>query len=117
PSSGDGFGECGALREKSIARVHAVGPRLYGGLEQPVDAEVALGGWRWADMHGGICRANVRAQPVGGRVDRYGFESFFVAGTDDPERDLAPVGDQDTAHSAAVTGRRREEALRAVGEG
>ena len=96
----DRLGERGALGQESVAGVDRVGAGLARGLDQPLDAKVALGGRRRADGDGEVGGADVGAGPVGGGVDRHRLETFLVAGADDSQRDLAAVGDQDPLHRA-----------------
>ena len=72
-------------------------------------SEIALG-WEWrADRDGMIGGADVGAEPIGVGINRDRLESFLVAGADDAQGDLAPIGDQNTFHGneRQLTDRRR----------
>ena len=56
---------------------------------------------RWNGEIGG---ADVGAEAVGVGIDRDRLESFLVAGADDSQRDLAPIGDQDPLHRKGAGG-------------
>ena len=95
-------GELGVLGEEAPARVDGVAAGGRGRGDEGRDVEVALRGGRRADVHGLVGEPDVQRVAVGGRVDGDGLDPELVAGADDPDRDLAPVGDQD-----AVEHRRR----------
>ena len=98
----------GHLGEEAVARVHGVGARRYGGLDDRFRTQVALAGrWR-ADRHGLVGEAHVQRLGVGVGVDGDRLEPEVAARPDDADGDLAAVGDQDApdrrlAHAAART--------------
>ena len=72
-----------------------IGPVGQRGVDDPVDPQVALVGRGWpdADRHVGqprVHRLGIRVAVDGDRLD-----AQFVAGADDPHRDLATVRDED----------------------
>ena len=93
----DGTGECLALGQEPVARVHGLRPRGQGCLDDGVDAQVALGRWRRAEADGGVGGPDVGRGRVRVGVDRDGLHPHLVTGPDDPERDLAPVRHEDAA--------------------
>ena len=101
---GDGPGEVGVLGEEPVARVHAVGPRLVDHLEDPLGVEVALGGGLPAEREGLVGQAHVQRLPVELGVHRHRGDAHLLAGADDADGDLAPVGDEDLGeHGHMVT--------------
>src|SRR5690606_1814065 len=98
----DGGGEVRALGEEAVAGVDGVAAGAERGLDQRVRAEVALGGGRRADAVRLVSGEHVGREAVGIRVDRHGTDAQLVAGTDDTERDLAAVRDQDLADHAEM---------------
>jgi hypothetical protein len=88
---------------------------VEGGLEQPVDAQVALGWRRGADLDGAIGGAHVRGGAVGGRVDGHRLEPFLMTCPDDAERDFPAVGDEHPPHGwqagGGVSPKRRRRLL------
>ena len=92
---GDGAGEVGVLGEEPVAGVDAVGTGTLDDLEDLVGVEVALGRGLTAEGVGLVGQTDVEGVAVEVGVDRHGGDTQFLAGTDDPDGDLAPVGDQD----------------------
>ncbi len=72
-----------------------VGPGDLGGADDAGDVQVALGGARRPDAHRLVGEAHVQGEPVGLRVDRHRLAAQLFAGVDDPEGDLAAIGNQD----------------------
>ncbi len=96
----DRLGERGTLGQESVAGVDGVGAGLTGGLDQTVDAKVALGGGRRADGDGEVGCTDVGAGTVGGGIHGHRLETFLAAGADDSQRYLAAIRDQDPLHRA-----------------
>ena len=69
------------------------------GVDQLAAVQVRLGGRRRTDRHGDVRRAHVGRQPVRLGVHGHRLEPFLVAGADDPQGDLTPVGDEDAFES------------------
>ena len=104
----DGPREGGPLGQEAVARVDRLGPGRQCRLDDRVDPQVALGGRRGPEAHGRVGQPDVPRVGVGIAVDGDRGHPELVAGADDPDRDLAPVGDQDplerrplAAHPAA----------------
>ncbi|OQC35440.1 MAG: hypothetical protein BWX64_02454 [Acidobacteria bacterium ADurb.Bin051] len=91
------LGELRVLGEETVAGVDRVRAGDLRRRDQRRDVEVALrrGGRADADVLVGV--GDVERVAVGGRVDRHGRNPQLAAGVDDPQRDLAAVGDQDLA--------------------
>ena len=91
----DGPREVGVLGEEAVARVDAVGAAPPDRVEDGVGVEVALGRRLTPEREGFVGEADVERVPVELGVDGDRGDAGFLAGTDDPDGDLAPVGDQD----------------------
>ena len=112
---GDGPGEVGVLGEEAVAGVHAVGARLLDDLEDPLGVEVALGRGLAAEGVGLVGQADVQRVAVELGVHGHRGDAQLLAGADDPDGDLAPVGDEDLGEHAiwlrGVPGGRARSAL------
>jgi hypothetical protein len=84
--------------------VHAVGAAGQRGAQHAVRIEVTGPRRRTAEGDGLIGRPDVHRVPVGRGVDGHAGQAGRPAGPDDPDRDLAPVGDQDLSHKVPLTG-------------
>ncbi len=84
-----------ALREEAISGVHRLAGRALRRGNQLSDVEIGLGRRRGPERHGEVGGAHVRRQAIGLGIDRHRLEAFLVAGADDPQGDLAAVGDED----------------------
>ena len=82
------------LREKAVPWVHRLAARVPGRRDQLRDVEIGVRRRRGADGDRGIGVADVRSQAVSFGINRDRRETFFVAGTDDANRDFAAVRDQ-----------------------
>ena len=71
-----------------------VGAGDLGGGNDARDIELGLSRARRADANVVIGEADVQRFAIGGGVYRNGFDAKLAARADDPERDLAPVCDQ-----------------------
>ena len=100
----DGPGERRALGEEPVAGMDRLGAGRPRGLDDRVDAEVALGRRRAGRSGPRVGQPDVQGVGVGVAVDGDRFHAEFVAGPDDPDGDLAAVGDQDATEWR--TGRR-----------
>ena len=94
PCALDRLGEGGALCEEAVAGVDRFGARLARGPDVLGDVEVR------ADLDGLVGRARVQRAAIVGRDDGDGGDPELAAGAEDPERDLAPVGDEQLLHGA-----------------
>ncbi len=89
------LGEAGVLGQESVAGMDEVGARAPGRVEQALDREVALRRRRRADAEGLVRHQDVRRHPVDLGVDGHRRDVHLPAGADDPDRDLAAVGDEE----------------------
>src|SRR5574341_1019166 len=89
------FGEAGVLRKKPVPRMDRLG---IGDLRRADDGrhvQITVGAFRRADADALIGKTHVERVCVGGGVNSDGLDAQFLAGTDDPERNLAAVCNQD----------------------
>ena len=84
-------GERCVLGEESVAGVDRLGARAKRGLDEHVAAQVALGGRTGADEVRLVRGANVRAPPVGLRVDPHTTDPELAERAEHTDRDLAAV--------------------------
>ena len=92
-----GRGKGLVLGEEAVAGMDRIGARLVRGLEDAVDAEIALAYGRRADAHRLVGEGNVRGVLVGVGIDRDGAIAHRLGRAHDAPGDLAAVGDQDLA--------------------
>ena len=96
-------GKIRILAEEAIARVDRFDAVLLSRLENSVDAQITLAGWRWAQALGFVGEANVQRSAVGIGIDRHAADPHLAEGADDTNGDLAAVGDQYLAkHEARI---------------
>ena len=88
-------GKTGVLAEEPVAGVNRLGPAAAQRGQNRVGVEVALGRGAAAQGVGLVGQADVQGVPIQFGVDGYGADAHLSAGPDDPDGDLAPVGDQD----------------------
>jgi hypothetical protein len=87
--------EAGVLGEEAVARMdggRAGAPRH---IDDAIDVQVALRGLAWAEVEGLVSLADVTRLPVAVREHGDGRDAHFTARTNDPDGDLAAVGNQD----------------------
>ncbi len=92
---GAGLRKIGVLGEKSITGMHGLGAGLVGGVDDGVDAKVAVLGRRRADEHRRVGERDVHGAAISVGVDRHRREPHALCRADDPAGDLAAVGDQE----------------------
>jgi hypothetical protein len=90
-----GLGEVGVLGEEAVAGVHRVGAGLRGHVDDLLDREVGVARSGAAQAVRLVGEADEQRVAVGLGVDRHAADPGVLAGPDDPDRDLAAVGDQD----------------------
>ena len=90
----DEAGERGVLGEEAVAGMDRPRAGAQRGLDEHVPAEVALGCRTRADEVRLVGGANVRAPPVGLRVDGDTAEAELAQRAKDADRDLAAVRDE-----------------------
>ena len=86
------LGEVGVLGEEPVAGVDGIDVRNLGGLDDAVDAQIALSAGRAADADGFVRHLRVHGVRVCLRVHRHGADIQFLAGADDPDGDLTAIG-------------------------
>ena len=74
-----------------------VGPPLAGGLDDVADVEVAVRRRRFADVVRLVGEAEVEGVAVDLGVDGNRGDAEFLAGAEDPHRNLATVGNKEPA--------------------
>jgi hypothetical protein len=72
-----------------------VGAGDLGGADHRRDIEVAVGAARWTDADVFVCELDVQLILVCLGKDGDGLDAELAAGVDDPEGNLAAIGDQD----------------------
>ena len=89
------LGQGRLLGQEAVAGMDRLGTRLPGRVDDPVDAQVAIGRRRGPDADGDVGQSTVKR--VGIRVGEDGdrLDPQLAAGADDAHRDLAAVGDQE----------------------
>lgn len=60
----------------------------------PGNIEIRVFTGRRADTYRFVCKTNVQAFSVCCTINSHRFDTHFLTGTDNPQGDLAPVGDQ-----------------------
>ena len=80
------------LREKSKSRMDGVRAGDNGSADDPVHAQITLAGGRRPDTDRLVRQLGVKRLPVRLRVDGHRLDAHLPAGSYDPHRDLAPVG-------------------------
>ena len=90
----DRLGEVGALRQEAVAGMDGVGARLARGPDVLGSVEVRR------DLDRLVGRPRVQGAAVVGRGHGDGGDPELAAGAEHPERDLAPVGDEQLLHGA-----------------
>ena len=96
------LGELGVLGQEAVARVDGVGAGDLGRGDDARDVQVALARRRRPDADLLVGEAHVQRLAVGLGVDGDGADAELLAGADDPQRDLAAVGDQDLAEHVSA---------------
>ena len=110
------LGEVGVFGQEAVAGMNRVGVGDFGGGDQRLGLQVALGRRRRADADGFVGELDVQRLAVGGGTDGDGFDAEFAAGADDAQRDLAPVGNEDfIKHQAALVSTRNSTCPNSTG--
>jgi hypothetical protein len=82
----------GVLRKEAIAGVDRIHVRNFGGANEAVNLEIALGCGGFADADGFVGYLHVHGVDVGFGVDGDGADVQFLAGANDADSDFAAVG-------------------------
>ena len=91
------LGEAGVLAQEAVARMDGVHVGDFRGADDGGDVQVAAGALGRADADGLVGETHVRAVTVGFRIDGDRLDSQFLAGADDANGNLAPIGDENLA--------------------
>ena len=94
PRGGACRGKRGVLGEKTVSRVHGVGPGLPRGVDHTRDREIAFDGRCGPERDGTIRGEHVRGPRIGIRIDGHAFDAQLVAGANDANGNLAAVRDE-----------------------
>ena len=84
----------GVLGQEAIAGMDRVDIADLGGADDTFDFEITVLARSFTDTDGFICELNMERIDIGLRVNRERFDPKFLAGADDPQGDLATVGDE-----------------------
>ena len=90
------LGEVGVLAQEAVAGVDRLDVGDLGRGDDPGDVQVAVGAGGLADADRPVGQLQVGGVAVGLRVDGDRLDAQLLAGPDDPQGDLAAVGDQDS---------------------
>ena len=93
--AGADIGEFGVLGEESVAGMNRVGAGDLGGGDDARNVEIRVARRRRPDAHVVVGEPHVQRFAVRLGVDRHRLHVELAAGADDPQRDLAAIGDQD----------------------
>ena len=96
------FGEVGVLRQQAVAGMDRIHVGDFRRADHGGNVQIALRQLRRADADGLVGKAHVQGVAVGLAVDRDRADAQFLAGADDPQRNLTAIGDQDFLEHAIV---------------
>ena len=89
-----GFGEIPALGQKPVTRMHALGARLLGGVDQALDAEIAFTRLGWPDEIGLVAKPPMQRMRIGGRIHGNRAHSQSLGSAGDAAGNFAAVGNE-----------------------
>ena len=95
-----GLGEAGVLGQEAVPRVDRVRSRAPGHVDQLIDVQVCLARRTAAQLLALLREVDVGRAAIRLGEDRHRGDPHLTAGPHHPQRDLAPVGDQDLGHRA-----------------
>jgi hypothetical protein len=90
--------------------VNGVNVGDLGGREDAGDIQVGARGFGRPDADGLIGEPHMQRVAIRLRVHRHGFNAEFLAGADDADRDLSPIGDENLAKHRRYSGRMENKA-------
>ena len=106
PGTLTGFGKIRIFRQEAIARMHGVGAKGQRRADNRRDIEIAAGRRGRSDTHALIGQTHVQGVLIDRRIHGNGRNIERATGPDDPNRNLAPVGNQDfSEHGHSISGR------------
>ena len=94
--------EIGILAEETVAGMDGFGAVAARGVEDAVDAQVALRGGRGTQVRRFVGHADVERGAVGVGVHRHGADAHLAQRAHHAHGDLAAIGDQDFAEHACL---------------
>ena len=97
------LGEMGVLGQKAVARMDRLDVADLGRADDAVDLQIAVGGLGRADAIGLVGQVEVGGAAVGLAEDGDRLDAQLAAGADDPQGDLAAIGDQNAFEHACPT--------------
>ena len=100
------LGQLGALGQEAVARMDGVAAGEQRAGDDLLDAQIALGRTRRADVDDVVRQTRGERILIGLADSHDRLDALVSAGPDDPHRDLAAVGDQ---HPTDVGGRRQDD--------
>ena len=103
PAADDRGGEGRVLGQEAVARVDRIATRRPGGVDDPVDVEVGLGGCGAAEADRVVGQFDGHRPGVGLAVDDDRGGADLMARPDHADGDLAAVGDEHAGHHARLT--------------
>ncbi len=95
------LGEVGVLAQEAVAGVHRVGTGLQRRVDHLLDHQVGLRRRAAAECEGLVGHPGVQGVAVGVGVDRHRSQPRVPGCPDDPDGDLAAIGDEHLAHASA----------------
>src|SRR5579871_2083395 len=102
----ENFGKARVLRQKSVARMDGVGAGYLTRRKQRRNIQVAVLRGGRADADTLVGETHMHGVLVRGRMDGDRGDAEFLACAQHPQRDLAPIGDEDLVehHSTIISG-------------
>ena len=94
------FGEVLVLGQESIAGMDGLHVADFGGADDVLDQQVTAGGLGRTDADGFAGELQIVRAAVRLTADGHRFDSHLAAGAENPESDLASIGDQDALKHA-----------------
>ena len=88
------FGEMGVLGEKAVARMDRLHVAHFGRADDAIDFQIAFAGLGRTDAIGLVGHLQVGCAAVGLAEDGHGLHAQLAAGAEDPQGDLAPIGNE-----------------------
>ena len=85
----------GIFRQKTVAGVNGLRSSQKGGADDLIFVQIAVGGFRAADAETLVSQRHMKGFPVCLGIHRHRGDAHFLAGPDNADSDLAPVGDED----------------------
>ena len=88
------LGEMGVLGQKPVARMDGLHVAHLGRADDAIDFQVAVAGLGRTDAIGLVGHLQVGGAAVGLAEDGHGLHAQLAAGAEDPQGDLAPIGNE-----------------------